>query len=168
MSMREVLEKADNVKPFASSNGIPVVTFDEQVALAEAAIYEQKPLPVQTLNADGTIARSRYTNVASTTKGYYINRYKAGRGKITVVTDYRAIQGQKSGVVYAKQIVGYVITREKTDDGKGALKLEEVVQISDAEFVADFTKTLNREAMEEILPLIYDVGDEHESDALPI
>lgn len=166
VSMTEIINKANKVKPIATQNGIPVVSFEDQMNLAQADLFEGTVgLGIREMNADGTFARSRATNVAVRPNAYFLNRYKVARGKLYVVTDYRAITEQATNAIYRKQIPAFQFARDKETN---ELVFEKVVQISDAEFVADYTNTLDREAMEEILPLIMDVGSDIQADSMPI
>lgn len=164
MGMLEVLEEARNVKPITRRGGVDLVTFEDQTKIAQADLTEKVDLTPRTLNPDGSIARSRYTNAAISPESYFINRYKVKQYKLYIVTDYRAIKEQSSGRIYTSTVPAYVLKRNKEDK---TLEYEGVVQIGDQEFVSDFTKQLNREAMEEVLPLIY-LAEDYSSDNLPI
>lgn len=165
MSMKEILEKNDKVKPIGMYNGTPVVSFEDQVAMAEYDLSSNIGLSPRTMNANGTIARSRTKSLAVSPSYYYMNRYKVARGKLLVVVDYRAIKEQDTNRVYRKQIPAYQFARDKDTN---QLVLEKVVQISDAEFVADFTSTLDYEAMSELKPMIEEFGVEIQKDSMPI
>ena len=155
-SMTEIIEKSKKVKPIGQRNGINIVSFEEQVAAAQADIMNRTDMGIVKMNQDGTVAQTPTRYAAVNMDSYYINRYKLvkgrgnGKDKMLIVTDYRAITEQASGRVYAKQIPAYLIGRNDA----GELELEKTVTVSDAEFVAEFTHTLKREAMAEILPLL--------------
>lgn len=150
MNLHEVLEKTKKVTPVAENNGIKVVTFEEQRDLAQAALIENTTLDLVDYNDDGTVRRTPTRFAAVNLDHYYINRYKKVRDRLYIVTDYRAITEQANGVIYAKQIPAYVIKRDENKQ----LQLEKMVTVSDDEFVADYTHTLNREAMKQVMPLL--------------
>lgn len=150
--LREVLDKTKDVKPIGERNGIQIVSFEEQRDLAQLDKLENKDRDLNTIqmNPNGTVARTPVKFAAVNVDNFYINRYKRVKDSIYVVTDYRAIMEQQTGGVYAKQLAAYVIKR----DGDKNLILDKVVTVSDTEFIADFTHTLNREAMAQIMPLL--------------
>lgn len=162
--LRDLIDRTENVKPIAEgAAGVKVVTFDQQRDLATMDAMNDTGLNLVQYNEDGTVARTPVKYAAVNPAHYYINRYKKVKETLYVVRDYRAIREQDSGSIYVKTLPAYVIKRD--EDKK--LVLEKVVNISDTEFLADFTKILSREAMEEILPLITQI-DGVTADGLPI
>lgn len=149
MNILESLKRAEEVKPLYEQNGVKVVTFEDQRAVAQAEIINDVDLGNRTVNPDGTIARSRTKYAAINTDHLYLNRFKKVGPKLFVVTDYRAIKEQSTGRIYKKQIPAVVFTRG--DDG---LKREKTVLVEDKDFVSDFTKTLTPEAMAQLIPLL--------------
>lgn len=149
-NLKEAIEKTEKIKPIAVENGIPIVSFEEQRDLAVLDKMTNPELGQLQMNHDGSVARTPVRAAAVNLDNYYINRYKKVKSTILVVTDYRAIKEQSTGSVYLKQIPAYTIAR----DAEGKLYLASVVNVSDSEFIADFTHTLNREAMSQIMPLI--------------
>lgn len=150
INLKEAIEKTENIKPIAVENGVSIVSFEEQRDLAVLEAMTNPGMGNLSLNPDGTVARTPYRVAAVNPEHYFINRYKKVGKSLQVVLDYRAITEQPSGAIYAKQLPAYVIAR----DAEGKLYLSKVVNISDTEFIADFTHTLNREAMTQIMPLI--------------
>lgn len=149
MNILDSLKRAEEVKPLYEQNGVKVVTFEDQRAVAQAEIINDVDLGNRTVNPDGTIARSRTKYAAINTDHLYLNRFKKVGTKLYVVTDYRAIKEQSTGRIYKKQIQAAVFTRG--DDG---LKKEKNVLVEDKDFVSDFTKTLTPEAMAQLIPLM--------------
>lgn len=149
-SILESLQKAQNVKPIYEQNGVQVVSFEEQRALAQASIVNGDELGNRLVNPDGTIGRSRTRFAAINTDYLYLNRYRKVGKSLYVVIDYRAIKEQDKGRIYLKQIPAYVITR----DSDGNLQLTKTVTVSDTDFVSDYTHTLNPSAMAQIIPLL--------------
>lgn len=149
----ELYQRVQQIKPVAVINGVAVVEFSEQRDLATAeAVGGSGKLETLQMNPDGSVARTPVKHAAVNLDFYYINRYKKVKNSLYIVTDFRAIQEQqKDGVIYAKQLLAYVVTR---DEATKALKLDKTVMISDAEFVSDYTHILNREAMAQIVPLL--------------
>lgn len=148
--LRELIDRGDSIKPLKEENGIKIVSFEEQRDAATLDAMNNTGLDTVQYNRDGTVARTPVKYAAVNLDSYYINRYKRVKDAYYIVADYRAIKDQADGNIYLKQIPAYVIKRG--DDKK--LFLEKVVTISDTEFVADYTHSLNREAMAQVLPLI--------------
>lgn len=162
MNILDSLKRAEEVKPLYEQNGVKVVTFEDQRAVAQAEIINDVDLGNRTVNPDGTIARSRTKYAAINTDHLYLNRFKKVGSKLVVVTDYRAIKEQSTGRIYKKQIPAVVFTR-----GEDGLKREKTVLVEDKDFVSDFTKTLTPEAMSQLIPLM--AGDDDiTAEGLPI
>ncbi len=159
----ENLQRAKDVKPVYEQNGIKVVSFEEQRALAQADMVNGDTIGNRLVNNDGTVGRSRTAYAAINTDYLYLNRYKKSGKSLYVVIDYRAIKEQETGRVYLKQIPAYVIVRG--DDGE--LKLSKTVMISDAEFISDYTHMLTPSAMSQITPLLTE-GTEITADEISI
>lgn len=150
INLKEAIEKTENIKPVAVENGIPIVSFEEQRDMAVLEKMTSPGIGEMQFNPDGSVARTPVKAAAVNLDNYYINRYKKVKNTLLVVTDYRAIKEQSTGAIYVKQVPAYTIAR----DGEGNLYLASVVNVSDSEFIADFTHTLNREAMQQIMPLL--------------
>lgn len=163
MSLVDVLKEAEQVKPIDTINGMKIVPFETVPALAQAALVNDEDLGGRTMNLNGTVARSRCLFAAVNVDNLYINRYKMSKGKLYVITDYRAIKDQSSGRIYAKQIPAYVFGRKE-----GELVLEKMDIVSDVEFVSDFTQKLSNEAMQKLMPLLVNSADIKTADDLPI
>lgn len=148
--MREILDIAENAKPVAMVNGKEAVTFEDYVALASADNINNTDLGLTKFNPDGTPACTNVKRVAINMENFFINRYKLVRKTLWIVVDYYCISEQASGKIPYKQVPCYVISRGED----GNLKLDKMTTVSDTEFLADFTHSLDREAMTEILPLL--------------
>lgn len=150
--LKELLEKTENITPIGTENGQKIVTIEEQRDLAYLEhMTGGSQLGTVQFNPDGmTVARTPGGTVAVNPDTYFINRYRKVKEALYVVTDYRVIKEQDSGNVSLKTIPAHVIKR---DEG-GGLYVDKTVMISDAEFIADYTNILNREAMAQIKPLI--------------
>lgn len=149
-NLQEIIDKTKDVKPVAEHNGVSIVSFEEQRDLAQLNKLENPGLETIQMNPDGTVARTPVRFAAVNLDNFYINRYKRVKDALYIVTDYRAIQEQSGGNIYAKQLAAFVVKR----DADKKLILDKVVTVSDTEFIADFTHTLNREAMAQIMPLL--------------
>lgn len=160
-SIEQIIEKA-NEAAMTNVNGTPLVTFEEQRDWAQDIMRDNIPLKVRQSNPDGSIAKSYVWSAAVNEDRFYDNRYRiidkvegdTIKRVLQVVTaqttdGYRVIQEQKSGRVAYKQIQAYNFERK----GK-SLVFTEAVMVSDTEFITDFTKKLNQEAMKELLPLL--------------
>ena len=150
MGILDNLKRAENIHPLYEQNGVKVVSYEDQRAAAQAEIMEGVDLGNRTVNADGTIARSRTKYAAINPDHLYMNRYKKIGTKLVVVTDYRAIKEQSRGRVYLRQIPAYVIGR----DSDRNLVLEKVITVSDTEFIGEYTRQLSPDAMKQIAPLL--------------
>lgn len=148
--MREILDIAENAKPIAKVNGKEAVTFEDYMALASADNINNTDLGLTKFNPDGTPACTNVKRVAINVENFFINRYKLVRKTLWIVVDYYCISEQASGKIPYKQVPCYVISRGED----GNLKLDKMTTVSDTEFLADFTHSLDREAMTEILPLL--------------
>ena len=147
--LKDLIAKTEAVKPIATVNGVKVVEPSEQRDFAVLEkMTDDETLGTLEMNPDGSIARTPVKYAAVNPEYYFINRYKRVKDSLY---DFRAIMDQQNGSIYAKQITAFVITRDKES---GNLKLDKTVMISDTEFVADYIHKLNREAMEQIVPLI--------------
>lgn len=149
--LKELLERTENIKPVGERNGVKIVSFSEQVDAATIDAMNNTGLDTIQFNPDGSVAGMPIKYAAVNLDSYYINRYKRVKDAYWIVTDYRAIKEQAGGSVYLRVLPAFVIKRDK-DTNK--LYLERVETISDTEFVSDFTHSLNRESMAEILPLL--------------
>ena len=174
MSMKEVLESAEQATVLAESNGIKVMNFRDQNACQQADLIEGVVDPgVRSMNPDGTVARS-YTKYAGVNvDSLFENRYRyieesdeEGKTtkKVQVIVDYRACKEQKTGRCYVKSLPAYVVSR----GFQKKLRIERVDSILDEVFVREFTKKLDRDAMTEILPLIHDRVTDVSMDKLSI
>lgn len=164
-SMRDVIERADEVKVIAEKNGTKITSFADAAALQDMEGYEPTPKSgLRTYNPDGSLARTRVKAAAINPEIYFANRFRKVSKKIQVVVDWRAITEQDTGSVYLKNIPCYIISRN--DDGK--LVVESTKTVSDDDFVKSFTDTLDEEAMKEIAPLIANFGADITTSSMPI
>ena len=174
MSMKDVLETAEKVEPLAKKNGIELMTFTEANAKTQADLLEGRPdLGVHKMNPDGTLARSNTYYAGVNVERLFQNRYRyieeAGedgntKKKLQVVVDHRACDEQASGRVYVSMIPAYVISRGY----QKKLSIERVDTVSREDFIKNFTHKLDREAMNDILPLIADRVTDVTTDSLSI
>ena len=167
--MRELYEKADNIKPLAEKDGQLYVSFEDASVLNSINAEDPKGTGMQTRNADGTLASTGKTVHAINPNYFFANRYKVKSKKLYIVsghepTGYRCIKEQEKGRIFIKTIPVYVVSR----NDQGALVLEKVTTISDTEFVSDFTNTLDHKSMAEVLPLITERGNEMTATEMPI
>lgn len=168
-SMRELFEKADNVRPIAEKDGQKIVDFNDAAVLNSVNAYEGAGTGVQVRNADGTLASTGKTVHAINPNYFFANRYKVKGKKLHVVSGhepngFRCIREQERGRLHVKTVPCYVFSR----NDKGELELEKVITVSDTEFISDFTHTLNNKSMAELLPLITSYGNEITADEMPI
>lgn len=167
--MRELYEKADNVKPYAEKDGQLYVSFEDASVLNSVNAEEPSGTGLQTRNQDGSLASSGKRVHAVNADYFFANRYKVKGKKLHVVSGhepmgYRCIREQSSGHVFVKTLPVYIISRNED----GNLVLDKVSTISDTEFISDFTNTLDHKSMAEILPLIIESGNQITADSMPI
>lgn len=116
---------------------------------------------VPTIGRTGNLLRTPRTAYAVNLDIAFDNRVKVveeGKKKSYVfVTDQRALMEQKSGRIYAKHVVGFIITADK--DGNPYVK--GTVNIPEDEFLNDFDATFDPQHMEEVMQLINKYRLEH-------
>lgn len=165
MGVQEILDAAKRVEPIAEKDGKKIVTFEDAVALANMEGLEPTPKTgMRTYNPDGSLAGIRTRTAAINPANYFANRYYMTQKRLKVIVDWRAIHEQASGQIYMKNLPAYVFMR----DDKGELFIEKIETVSDAEFIAKYTDSLNDEAMKQIAPLIANYGSDVQSTDLPI
>lgn len=167
--MRELYEKADNIRPYAERDGQVYVSFEDASVLNSVNAEEPSGTGLQTRNPDGSIASTGKRVHAVNPDYFFSNRYKLKGKKLHVVsghepTGYRCIREQSSGHIFVKTVPVYIIVRDENKN----LVLEKVSTVSDSEFISDFTNTLDHKSMAEILPLITEHGNGMTADEMPI
>lgn len=167
--MRELYEKADNVRPFAEKDGQLYVSFEDASVLNSVNAEEPSGTGLQTRNVDGSLASTGKRVHAVNPDYFFANRFMVKGKKLHVVSGhdpigYRCIKEQSSGHVFVKTIPVYIFSRNEDKE----LVLERVSTISDSEFISDFTKTLDHKSMAELLPLITEHGNDMTADSMPI
>lgn len=167
--MRELYEKADNVRPFAEKDGQLYVSFEDASVLNSVNAEEPSGTGLQTRNVDGSLASTGKRVHAVNPDYFFANRFMVKGKKLHVVSGhdpigYRCIREQSSGHVFVKTIPVYIFSRNEDKE----LVLERVSTISDSEFISDFTKTLDHKSMAELLPLITEHGNDMTADSMPI
>lgn len=167
----EILKKAEQVTPIGERDGRKLMSFDDQMSLAtkenmestmNTAMGKQSgDLGGIKWNPDGTLARTKGNTAAVNLDKYYMNRFKKVKNKYYVVVDKRAIKGQERNAVPYPHIPAYLIGEEE-----GKVVCEKMVTISDKDFLADFTHTLDHASMKMVLDAIEQVGVEKETESL--
>lgn len=170
--LKSLYEAVDKIQPLAEKDGQVYVDF-ESASVLNSYNADEPRTGMQTRNADGSLASTGKTVHAVNPDYFFANRYKVkgakGNQKLIVVsghtTDgYRCIKEQASGRLFIKNVPAYIIYR----DADGKLALEKQTMISDTEFISDFANKLDNKSMAEILPLITAVGNEVNTDTMPI
>lgn len=156
MAIKEMLDRAENIKPIAEINGTKIVSFEDYRDAAVAAkINGVKDVGVRTLNPDGTVAASYHEYAAVNLDSWYANRYMLNSKKqLKVVTDYRAIKEQQTGRVYTSRLIAYNV--ERVD---GNLVCSGADYITDVEFVKNYTHQLDTEGASAVIKAINDFKD---------
>lgn len=167
----EILRKAEAVEPIAERGGRQIMSFEDQMSLATKENMESVTNKAMgksaddiggiKWNPDGTLARTKGNTAAVNLDNYYLNRFKKFKNKYYVVVDKRAIKGQATNAVPYPHIPAYVI-----GESEGKVVCEKMVTISDKEFLADYTHTLDHASMKQVLDAIEDTGVEMETESL--
>lgn len=152
-SMRETLNRANEVTPISEKEGIKVVSYEDASILQQEQMLKDKmgediDLGDVEINPDGTIAKTRLKVLAMNEDRRLDNRFrtigKKGGGKLLqVVTDYRIVAEKMK----FSRVPMYEF--ERGEDGK--LQLIRETTVSYEEYLEKFTDRLNNEAMHEIL-----------------
>jgi len=134
--------------------GTPIVSFEDQRDLGQEYLRNHVDVGLRKTNPDGSIARSRYHSAAVNMDWFYDNRFRMAGDRLQVVIaqpdeGWRAIKGIKNGNVGTKQVRAYEFVRDDK-----VLKFNQVVTVSDDEFVSDFTDKLDKESMKVILKIL--------------
>lgn len=161
MDILKNLIEATSAEPFAEVNGHEIYDFQGAVSVASRRLAEEK-LGMKKIDLgdrevkDGGLGfkRSRADAIAVNPEVFTLNRYRKmtdADGKVTyeVVTDYRAINEQKTGLIYKNAIPAFVIGKQ----GKGLAVLA-VKNITDTEFVDEFRGALDVASMTDVLRAI--------------
>lgn len=164
-SIKEIIEQAEAVEPIAEKDGVAIVSFPDAAAKANMEHLEPSAKTgLRTYNNDGSLARIRYEVAAINPANYFANRFKATKTILRVVIDWRAITEQPLGKIYTSHVTAYVFKR----DEEKKLYLDGVELVSDADFISDYTNTLNEEAMKEIAPMLANFGTNITESSIPI
>lgn len=150
MEMQRLLDGAKDAKPVAEFDGLKAYTFEDYVNVTSVEQMNNTELGLTKFNPDGSPAKTPTKYVAVNVENFFINRYRQVKKTIQVVIDYWCITEQVNGKIPLKQIPCYVISRN--EDGK--LQLDKIITVSDEEFLSSFKNSLDRESMEQILPLL--------------
>lgn len=170
--MREILDRAEEVKPIAEHNGVKVVSPEDAIALKEEQMLalqtgEEVDLGDYEINPDGTIASTRISVVAINEDRRLMNKFrvKGGANKLLqVVTDYRAVKEHDSGKVYLANVPVYEFDRNE----KGELELVSQTTVTDETFLSKFQDSLTNEAMKEVLGAITTKKEDVSKKEMPI
>lgn len=153
-SIKEILERAEDVQPIAEKNGKRLVTFEDYRSLATVANMNDQDLGGLAFNPDGSMAHTKGNMAAVNINDFYANKFKKVKNKYYVVVDLMAIREvEKTGMAPYQNIRGYLIGEK---DGK--VVCEKPVTISDKDFIADFTHTLDHASMAIVLDAISKMG----------
>lgn len=161
----------ENIKNVAANAyGTSLVSFAEQRDTNVGIMKENVDVGYTEMNPDGTLARSAYVTAAVNFESFYDNRYRVIGDEEKVLqlvtaqtTDgYRVIREQASGRVFQKLIPVFEFKRK----GKEVI-FDKLSNVSDTEFVSEFTHKLSAEEMKKLIPLI-PVDASVAEDSLPI
>lgn len=150
VEMQRLLDGAKEARPIAQFDGLTAYSFEDYVNVTSVEQMNNTELGLVKFNPDGSPAKTPTKYVAVNVETFFMNRYRQVKKTIQVVIDYWCIVEQSTGKIPIKQIPCYVISRN--EDGK--LQLDKTITVSDEVFLADFNKSLDRESMEQILPLL--------------
>ena len=167
---KEIREK----RIIADKDGQVYVNFHDAAVLNSAESYSPDGTGLREYNPDVSLASTGKTIHAMNPDFYFMNRYRvkrpSGRDQMWVVSGhtpegFRLIKEQATGKCFMHSIPVAVIMRDKETK---ELYLDRMTTVTEAEFISDFTKTLDNKSMAEILPLIVNHGAEISADEMPI
>lgn len=150
MAIKEMLERAQAVKPIAEVDGVKIVSFEDyrDTAIAEK-VEGNGDIGVRTLNPDGTVAASYHRYSAVNPELWFSNRFKKDGKKLKVVTDYRAIKEQDTGRIYSAKVIAYVIERIE-----GNLVCTGAEYTTDEDFIKSYTHKLDIDGASDVFKAI--------------
>lgn len=171
--LEEEKEIRDN-RIIAEKDGAVYVTFHDASVLNNVNSLDPQGTGMQQRNADGSIASTGKTVHAVNPDFFFMNRYRlrqfGQKKKLYIVSGhtpsgFRLIQEQATGHCFMKTIPVAVVSR---DAETKELVFEKMDTVTESEFIAEFTKTLDNKSMAEILPLIVEQGTVITADEMPI
>lgn len=146
----------DESKVYTSEDYVNLVKVEEQARQNGIELGNHARVP-QTDNQGMLLRTPRDRHVVMPDIAF-INRIRANDDKtISMVIDYRAIDEQKNGMIYATSVVSYRIGKAKTKSGNYAVQAVE--NIPEQDFINQFTATLN----EEDAKMMYEVITHHQT-----
>jgi len=176
--IRALLNEAEEImqhRVIAEKDGEIYVTPHDAAILNSAAAMEGEGTGMRTYNPDGSICGTGKKIHAVNPDYFFANRYKIsgkpGSKKMNLVCGARdndsflaIMYGQKDGRLRVSYLPCYVFSRN--DEGK--IVLEKVTTVSASEFISDFHNSLNHKDMAEILPQIFEGGNDVTAESMPI
>lgn len=162
--LKEVLHETD-AKPIAKINGVDVYTYAEgqkvnRLHLAEEKIAgnQEEEIIERPTSSDGMHYMHSEAKVkVINPERYFLNRFRVttydGKKALEIVTDYRAINEQKSGRIYTNVVNTYILGEKQVNKTK---RMELLAQstVSDKEFCTDFRKKLSVADAEKVFTVI--------------
>lgn len=145
----------DESKVYTSEDYVNLVKVEEQARQNGIELGNHARVP-QTDNQGMLLRTPRDRHVVMPDIAF-ANRIRANEDKtISMVIDYRAIDEQKNGMLYATSVVSYKIGKAKGKSEKYAVLAVE--NIPEQDFINQFTATLN----EEDAKMMYEVITHHQ------
>lgn len=129
----------DDAKVYSSEDYVELVKLEEQAKTNGETLGNHARVPM--VDNQGMLTRTPRDKFVVNPAIAFANRIRVNKDDhtISVVTDYRAIEEQKNGMIYATSVVSYRIG--KVDSGNYAVK--SVENVTEQDFINQFTGTLN-------------------------
>lgn len=173
--IKQILNDEQGVQPIGSQNGTEIYDFDGYMKKVQAEIISPTPdTGERAFDSDGKVARSRALFSAVNEADLYANRFKykktagVGSDEIWVVL---AATDPISGLAvreknYQPRTVPVYVFKRNTKTEK--LYLDRKTTVSGADFMSDFTDTLKKDVVKELLQLVATADDNTTAVDIPI
>lgn len=173
--MKRILQDEQDVKPVGSHNGTAIYDFDGYIKKVQAEKLSPTPdTGERTFDNEGKVARSRTLFSAINEADIYANRFKkkktAGAGSDEIWVVLAAVDSVSGLAVreknYQPRVVPvYVFKRDLKSE---KLYLDRKTTVSGADFISDFTDTLKKDVVKELLQLVATADDDTTAVDIPI
>lgn len=166
MKQEDAIMREKDIDVYGEIGDAKIVSFEDQVIgnTASMARKEENGTDFK-FNSNGLLARTQTKYASINTRYYYNNRYKKDKDSIILVIDPRACNEHTRGQIYARQVQGLVIKRNKTTK---ELELVKTIMVNSDDFVENFVNRFDVETMKKLAPLLNDVGDLVSESEMPI
>lgn len=173
--MKQILNDEQGVEPVGKQNGTEIYDFDGYMKKVQAEIVSPTvDTGERTVDNEGKIVRSRALFSAVNEESLYANRFKrkktAGVGSDELWVVIAAADSVSGLAVREKNyqprtVPVYVFKRDLKSE---KLYLDRKTTVSGADFMSDFTDTLKKDVVKELLQLVATADDDTTAVDIPI